>query len=117
MRKPGLPLAGGLRPTDPPPGRLRRSGPPEVWLSYSTVWGLRTGWLSYAPGWPSYAPLWGLCGDLFKKRPKYSKKISFHDFFIRAFKWAANHEKQVFTFLHFFHPYIAISDSPMPRKR
>ena len=51
---PGLPLAGGLRPPDPPPGGLRPPGPPEVWPSY-------------APGWPSYAPPWGItCGPLEK---------------------------------------------------
>ena len=77
-------LAGGLRPPDPPPGGLRPPGPPEVWLSYATAWGWRTGWPSYAPGWPSYVgwpsyapPLWGLRADLFKKRPNFSKNVNF----------------------------------------
>ena len=55
-------------------------------------------------------PVWGLCADLMEK-------CVFADFFIRALKLAANHEKQVFTFLGFLPPYIAVSGSLMHTKR
>ena len=45
------------------------------------------------------------------------KCIFFEDFSIRAFKLAANHEKQVFTFFAFLPPYIGVSGSLVSRMR
>ena len=45
------------------------------------------------------------------------KMVVFQYFFIRALELAANHEKQVFTFFAFLPPYMAVSGSPVPRKR
>ena len=62
-------------------------------------------------------PLWELRADLFKKRPKSLKNAFFYHFSIRAFKLAANHEKQVVTFFAFLPLYIGVSGSLVSRKR
>ena len=64
------------------------------------------GWIAFGLVTPQDGlvtpPLRGLRADLFKKHPKSPKTQSFLYFSIRAFKLAANHEKQVFTFLPFY---------------
>ena len=80
--------------------------------------------------WPSYVfglvtpqdglvtpPLCGLCADLLKNVPNLSENQDFQDFSIRAFKLAANQEKQVVTFFAFLPLYIGVSGSLMPCKR
>ena len=74
-------------------------------------------WPCYATGWPSYAPLWELRADLFAKRPKSLKNVSFLRFFHQGAQLAANHEKQDFTFFAFLPPYMGVSSSLVPRKR
>ena len=62
-------------------------------------------------GWPSESQGGLVMADLMEKC------IFFDDFFIRALKLVANHEKQVFTFFAFLPPYIGVLGSTVYLER